>query len=389
MIADREPALTLEALLAGQRPRLVRLCARLTGHAEAAEDLAQETLLEAWRSLGKLRTPEGLAPWLSAIARNVCLRWARERGREQARRLDFSTAADGPSSLDDLPAQEDELALLLERGELAELLDRALALLPAETRRLLIESYVRELPYAELAARSGATEGALRVRLHRGRLALQRILSTELRDEAAAFGLALPEDTGWHETRIWCPFCGRHRLRSRIDPATGEYAFHCAGTCEVGRVVGSARNAALLEELTSAKSIVTRHCLYLDGEYRRAIVRGAAVCPNCGREWPVQHQRPDHPLPDAAFPYGIAWVCPACDLSDSASAWHLALDTRVAQRFWRQHPRMRALPVREIECDGQPALVTGFESADEAARLELISARDTYEVLRVQGEAQG
>src|SRR5262245_59821685 len=70
----------LAVQLAAERDRLVRLCARLTGDAGAAEDLAQETLLEAWRSLGKLRTPDELAPWLGGIARNICLRWARSRG---------------------------------------------------------------------------------------------------------------------------------------------------------------------------------------------------------------------------------------------------------------------------------------------------------------------
>jgi DNA-directed RNA polymerase specialized sigma24 family protein len=41
-------------LLAEERTRLVRLCARLTGSSGVAEDLAQETLLEAWRNQQKL-----------------------------------------------------------------------------------------------------------------------------------------------------------------------------------------------------------------------------------------------------------------------------------------------------------------------------------------------
>ncbi|HEV2459293.1 MAG TPA: hypothetical protein VGS80_13115, partial [Ktedonobacterales bacterium] len=51
-------------------------------------------------------------------------------------------------------------------------------------------------------------------------------------------------------------------------------------------------------------------------------------------------------------------------------------------------PRMRALPTREIEFAGRPALVTGFESVAEHAHLALISARDTWEVLRVHGDEQ-
>jgi RNA polymerase sigma-70 factor (ECF subfamily) len=60
-----------------ERARLVRLCAVLTGDAEAAEDFAQETLLEAWRHRHKLTDTCGADRWLTAIARNVCLRWGR------------------------------------------------------------------------------------------------------------------------------------------------------------------------------------------------------------------------------------------------------------------------------------------------------------------------
>ena len=77
----------LEAQLAAERPRLVGLCARLSGDAAVAEDLAQETLAEAWRLLAKLRQPEGLASWLNAIARNICLRWVREVEAEGAHAL--------------------------------------------------------------------------------------------------------------------------------------------------------------------------------------------------------------------------------------------------------------------------------------------------------------
>ncbi len=71
---------------AAERARLVRLCAYLTGDAQAAEDLAQETLVEAWRHAHKLHDPHGREPWLRAIARNVCLysgprNLDRERGR--------------------------------------------------------------------------------------------------------------------------------------------------------------------------------------------------------------------------------------------------------------------------------------------------------------------
>src|SRR6266567_3288194 len=65
----------LETVLPAERARLVRLCTTITGNGDVAEDLAQETLLEAWRHLHELRDPERRAQWLSGIARNVCLRF--------------------------------------------------------------------------------------------------------------------------------------------------------------------------------------------------------------------------------------------------------------------------------------------------------------------------
>jgi hypothetical protein len=48
---------------------------------------------------------------------------------------------------------------------------------------------------------------------------------------------------------------------------------------------------------------------------------------------------------------------------------------------------MRLLPAREVALEGRAALATGFESVDQHGRLDLVLARDTYEVLRVEGEA--
>src|SRR5215212_1675680 len=107
-----------------RRRRLVRLCATISGDRNAAEDLAQETLLEAWRNAHKLHDPAGADRWLAAIARNVCLRWARRRPRE-------------------VPLREEAVELL--RDEVGDLL----ALVPPATRAVLEYRYVHDLPHAE------------------------------------------------------------------------------------------------------------------------------------------------------------------------------------------------------------------------------------------------
>ena len=78
-----------------ERTRLVRLCATITRSSEAAENLAQETLLEAWRHLEGLRDPDKRAQWLSIIARNVCRRWNRRLLRQLAHQVPLETSNGG------------------------------------------------------------------------------------------------------------------------------------------------------------------------------------------------------------------------------------------------------------------------------------------------------
>src|SRR4051812_17317453 len=81
------------------RARLVRLFTYLTGDADAAEDLCQETLLAAWQHAGALRDPQAYDVWLNGIARNMFRRWARRRSRERAHLL-RDEAAEAPLGAD-------------------------------------------------------------------------------------------------------------------------------------------------------------------------------------------------------------------------------------------------------------------------------------------------
>src|SRR5690349_751588 len=199
-----------ETMLADERPRLVRLCSWFSGNAGAAEDLAQETLIAAWKNREQLTSLEKLKPWTAAIARNICLNWSRHHRREQDHQR-YSMDSETESTETEL-TDETNIELELDRSELARLLDQALSLLPPETARILVEHYIQQSSHAEIAEMMHLRSGTVAVRLQRGKLTLQKLLRSKLHAEASAFGFMDPLRSEWDETNIWCPWCGQVHL---------------------------------------------------------------------------------------------------------------------------------------------------------------------------------
>lgn len=374
----------LASLLPQEQPRLLRLCTYLTGDAAAAEDLVQETFIVAWQRAHNVYDWEGYQPWLSAIARHVCQRWLRRQSLASQR---FTLLDNETESLPTAEAETVEIEL--ERRDLVELLDNALALLPPETRAVLLEQYVAESAYAETAVKLGISENLVGVRLHRGKLALRNLLTTHFSDKAAAYGLitAAPE---WQETRIWCPFCGQRKLMARLDWTTGASTFNCP-QCNEGyeQQVVFTEQSNLIADLKSPKAILSRQIALLDSYYRQALRHSTIHCQRCGQEVVVERQLPDSYLPYVTCLNGIYIHCPRCDRTNSAPLQHLALDLPITQRFWRAYPRMRVLPEQLVEAHGRPALITTFASVTHNAQLVITSAADTLDVLETHEVGMG
>lgn len=143
-----------------QYDRLVRYCRGLTRDADAAEELASETLLEAWRNAHKLTDGDGIDRWLAAIARNVCLRWRRQRGRD-ARTIPYADEHDVAIDESTEPAREAD--------DLSPDLRHALEGLPKATRTAFLLRHLADASYTEIAERIGATESVVSMRLSRAK----------------------------------------------------------------------------------------------------------------------------------------------------------------------------------------------------------------------------
>src|SRR5438093_521652 len=72
-----------EELVRRWSARVLACCHAKVGRAQAAEDLAQETLLRGLSALHSLDDPDKFGPWLRGIASRVCLDWLKDKERRQ------------------------------------------------------------------------------------------------------------------------------------------------------------------------------------------------------------------------------------------------------------------------------------------------------------------
>lgn len=130
-------------------------CVRLTGHDRArAEDVAQETLLRAWRHLDVLDDGHGsVRAWLFTVARNLVIDdWRSQRHHREV------SVADVPEVVVGVDAAEQ----LVQGWVVTEAVGR----LSPDHRAVLLECYYRGHSVAEAARRLGVPEGTVKSRTH-------------------------------------------------------------------------------------------------------------------------------------------------------------------------------------------------------------------------------
>lgn len=375
-----DPAQILSTLSPHEHARLVGLCAQLTGDRHAAEDLAQETLLIAWRLRERISDPARVQPWLAAIARNVCHHWRRSQRREGQHFVQPSVIEATGDALAADVADSFDVEVELERAELATLLDRALALLPPETRTILVQKYVEESPHAEIAAQLGLTENAVAVRLHRGKLAFQKILHTQFPATAELFTGA-ERRAQLRETTIWCPICGVQHLHGDFDRERSVLELRCPVCC--AGAVAAIWCTDLPRHFGGAKQVRTAlehgmaECFQ---EYSAALEHGTVACSQCGRLNRLQFGLFPEMTPPYPTTHGLYTLC-SCGSGASSSLRMFVQSSPEVRAFWKRHPQMRTLPERAIDVNGQAAVAIRFESVTDPASLEAIIALDRYAIV--------
>jgi RNA polymerase sigma-70 factor, ECF subfamily len=168
-LKNQEPA-AFEELIDACGDRLLRAAFMLCGNTSDAEDLVQETFLQATRSINRFRAESSLHTWLRAILLNLARRHFRERARivydEEAAHQAIAPATEPGSRLDSAVASTAVM--------------RALNGLSEEHREVVVLRYYENMKIHEIAGQLDVSKGTVKSRLHYAVAAMQKLLPPEL-----------------------------------------------------------------------------------------------------------------------------------------------------------------------------------------------------------------
>lgn len=147
------------------------LMRRLSNDPVLADDLAQQTFLQAWRDIPKLREPQKFNGWLKQLAVNTWKQYLRKHDplrHAEAQSDDQQPLQPHDRSADSISGSHTGLAMDL---------DRALALLPEQARLCVVLNYHEGMSHSEIAAAIDLPVGTVKSHIRRGTEKLKEMLS--------------------------------------------------------------------------------------------------------------------------------------------------------------------------------------------------------------------
>ena len=186
--ASQGDARAFEALATPCEGMVWRVCWRLMGSREDAEDAAQNTMIKAWKKLPDFEGTSSFSTWLYRIATTTCLDALRRRKiRESVSMENLREGGFDPPSPE--PGPDRVVEALDEKARLS----LALGCLPDEQRVPLLMYCMEQKRYDEIAGLLDLPEGTVKSRISRGRIALKKALDS----------LPSPGNpAGWHASHL-------------------------------------------------------------------------------------------------------------------------------------------------------------------------------------------
>ena len=174
-------AAAFETLVRRETPRLLSVARRILSNEDEAREAVPQGFISAYRARQQFQGEARLSTWLHRIVVNKSLDLLRARLRRPEEAIDDLL----PHFFEDGHHQErfatwPEMESTIDRERLSGTVRDAIASLPESARLVLVLRDIEEMSTEETAEALGITPNAVKLRLHRARLALRTLLSERL-----------------------------------------------------------------------------------------------------------------------------------------------------------------------------------------------------------------
>ncbi len=166
-----------DELVTKYRSRVFAMIYHLVHNEQDAWDLAQDGFLKAWKSIDRFRFQSSFYTWLYRIMTNVAIDWLRKKQINSGQEFDDTIGLQDLEPGSDLAPKSEPLPLKkMERMEVRERIDAAIAKLSPEHRTVILLKEMEDLQYHEIAETVGCSIGTVMSRLFYARKKLQTLL---------------------------------------------------------------------------------------------------------------------------------------------------------------------------------------------------------------------
>ena len=171
----------MEKIVGRYEDRIFTFGLKMCGHLQDAEDIAQETFLNAFRYLKDFRGETKLKNWLFKIAARACIRKRRKKKCEPDYEisLDSFIHEDGSDGKYEIPDWSDDPSDNFMRAELKKIIDAAIQTLPHKYRLVFNLREIEGFNTKETAEILGISTQSVKTRLHRARLFMREEISKQ------------------------------------------------------------------------------------------------------------------------------------------------------------------------------------------------------------------
>jgi RNA polymerase sigma-70 factor (ECF subfamily) len=180
--AQRGDMQAFEELMGRHRDKIYARAFSMMRNEDDAIDLSQEAWVKGWQRLKQFQGDSSYLTWMTRIIINLCLDQLRKHKRQRADSIELLEEESGGVERQ-MPVVTSNPTERLERGELRQRIDRALALLSHEHRTVLILHEFEELEYKEIAKRMQCSIGTVMSRLFYARRKMAVLMAGYKREE--------------------------------------------------------------------------------------------------------------------------------------------------------------------------------------------------------------